>query len=57
MSHLAKKTTGIQTRWASFENPLAEKGAGGKNEAAFHIRSSRSSFFAVYHISSRNTIC
>lgn len=31
MSHLAKKTTGIQTRWASFENPLAEKGAGGKS--------------------------
>lgn len=29
MMHPAKKTVGTQTRWASFENPSARKGAGG----------------------------
>ena len=27
--HPAKMTSGVHTRWASFENPAAKKGAGG----------------------------
>ena len=33
MNSLAKRRTDIQTRWASFENPTAEKGAGGQENS------------------------